>query len=90
MDIIKTPTVILGAALICSACAEQPQPHPDPVALERLLTSLEAPSAVAAEAASFADSRSGRRRKLERLENSISKLDADRLDPRLAMKLIAR
>ncbi len=85
----RTSTIILATTLLCSACAEKPEPQPDPVALERLLVSLEVPPAVA-EPASVDDSGSGRRRKLERLENSLSKLDVDRVDPRLAVKLIAR
>ncbi len=89
MNTIKIATLILATALVCSASAEKPEPQPDPVALERLLATLDAPSAVA-EAASVADSGSARRRRLERLENSISKLDVDRVDPRLAVRLIAR
>ncbi len=89
MNTIKIATIILATALLCSACAEKPEPQPDPLALERLLTTLDAPSAVA-EVPSVADSGFGRRRRLERLENSISKLDVDRVDPRLAVRLIAR
>ena len=86
---MRTAFTIVAACLICSACAEKPQPQPDPVALERLLASTEA-EAVPPQAAAASSGGGDNAADIDRLENSIQKLDVDRVDPTLAAAIVAR
>ena len=86
---MRSLSTLFAACLVCSACAEEQQPQPDPVALERLLASAEA-EAAPPQAAAASKAAGDNVADIDRLESSIQKLDVDRVDPTLAAAIVAR
>lgn len=69
-----------------AACAEEPQPQPDPVALEQLVAQMEAEPVAAGVAAPKGEEKDD----VDRIANSLQKMDVERVDPDLAEALIGR
>jgi hypothetical protein len=68
------------------ACAEEPQPEPDPLALEQLVAQMEAEPV----AAGLAVPKDEEKDEVDRIANSLQKMDVERVDPALAEALIGR
>ena len=82
---MKPVLLILPLPFLVSACAEEPRPEPDPVALERLVASMEAePVAAGVDVPSGAEEKD----EVGRIANSLQKMDVERVDPALAEALI--
>jgi hypothetical protein len=82
---MKLVFLVLPLPFLVSACAEEARPEPDPVALERLVASMEAEPVAAG-----ITPPDGQEEKDEvgRIANSLQKVDVDRVDPALAEALI--
>jgi hypothetical protein len=72
---IKMLTMTLPLVLFSSACAEKPEPQPDPEALEKFLYSEEQSS----------NENSAR---TERLIAAVEKAPLERVDPKVALALV--
>ncbi len=69
----RLPLMILVAA--CLGCAEEQPPQPDPEKLEALLSSAETTGKEPG--------------KTERLINSVEKIPPERIDPQIALAVVA-
>ena len=82
---MRWPLVL--SALGCAACAREAPPQPDPAAVERLLVRLDAQqSGVTEELGPKASQKLSR---AERLVAPLDKVQADKINPEIALSLIA-
>ena len=91
----RLPSAALTAALLCSACAPEAEPAPDPVALEQFIARLEAQDR-AARAAAIVEARreeeariEASERRLERYRNSADRVLAAPTTAEGAVKALA-
>ena len=85
---MKSLILLLPLPFLISACAEEPRPEPDPVALERLVASMEAEPVTAGLGAPEGGAEKDEKDEVGRIANSLQKVDVDRVDPDLAEALI--
>ncbi len=79
--------LVLVAALGCAACAAEETPEPDPAAVERLLVRLDAQQSGVAEA--LGPKASQKLNRAERMVAPLEKVQADKINPEIALSLIA-
>ena len=87
MRLMKLLLLAVPLPFLISACAEERRPEPDPVALERLVASMEAEPVAAGLTAPKPEED---KEKVGRIANSLEKMDVERVDPGLAEALIGR
>lgn len=73
---IKLVPAALLVPLACIGCAERQEPRPDPAKLEAFLAKLDAPEAAPG--------------KTERLIASVGKIPPERINPQLAVAVVAK
>ncbi len=73
---IRRVSSLVLAPLLCIGCAEKREPRPDPAKLEALVASIEA-----------AEQEAG---KADRLIASVEKIPPERIDPKLALAVVAK
>ena len=72
---IKAPSLALPLCLLSAACAEEPQPQPDPAVVEKFLYSQE-------------QRVSENSIRTERVIKAVEKAPLDRVDPKVAIALL--
>ena len=82
----KTIPLILTLGAICGACAAEAPPKPNPGDVERLLARMDAQRDDASD--HLPDKAVAKVRRAERLDAPLEKVQADRIDPDLALELI--
>ncbi len=83
---MKRLSITVPLPFLLLACGQQPEPRPDPAALERLVASMEKP--VAAGVPELGGEDSGEEDRVGRVAQSLEKLDVERVDPSVAEALI--
>ena len=82
----KTFLIFAALAVFCGACAREAPPPPDPGDVERLLARMDAQRDDPSD--HLPDKAVAKIRRAERLVAPLEKVQADRIDPDLALKLI--
>ena len=80
--------LILLTALGCAACAGQDEPQADPAAIERLLVRLDAQQSGVAE--QLPPKATEKLNRAERLVAPLEKVQPDKINPDVAIAIIAR
>ena len=84
---MKRLSVTALSPFLLLACGQQPEPAPDPAALERLVASMET-KPIAAGVPELGGEDRGKEDRVARVAQSLEKLDVERVDPSLAEALI--
>ena len=82
---MKWPLVLV--AIGCAACTRQEAPQPDPAAVDRLLVRLDAQQSGVAE--ELGPKASQKLNRAERLVAPLEKVQPDKINPEIALSLIA-
>lgn len=84
---MKRLSITTPLAFLLLACGQQPEPAPDPAALERLVASMET-KPVAAGVPELGGEDGDKEDRVARVAQSLEKLDVERVDPSVAEALI--
>ncbi len=84
---MKRLSITVPLPFLLLACGQQPEPRPDPAALERLVESMET-KPVAAGVREPGGEDGDKEDRVARVAQSLEKLDVERVDPSLAEALI--
>ena len=83
----KPLILILAFAALCGGCGSEPAPKPDPGEVERLVARLDSRRAEAVDER-VPDQMRAKAQSADRLVAPLEKVQADRIDPKLALELI--